>query len=39
MGAIAIVATFLLTLNRSPNPDLVTIQGVPYVVPIILACW
>ena len=31
------VATYLLTLNRSPNPDLTTIAGVPYVVPIILA--
>lgn len=30
------VATYLLTLNRSPNPDLTTIAGVPYVVPIIL---
>ncbi|HEX4700665.1 MAG TPA: ABC transporter permease [Pseudonocardiaceae bacterium] len=30
-------ATYLLTLNRSPNPDLTTISGVPYVVPIILA--
>jgi D-xylose transport system permease protein len=30
------VATYLLTLNRSPNPDLTTIQGVPYVVPVIL---
>ena len=29
-------ATFLFTLNRSPNPDLTTIRGVPYVVPIIL---
>ena len=36
VGAIAVVATILFTLNRSPNPDLVTIQGVPYVVPIIL---
>jgi D-xylose transport system permease protein len=36
VAAIAIVATALLTVNRSPNPDLVTIQGVPYVVPIIL---
>jgi D-xylose transport system permease protein len=36
VSAIAIVATWLLTINRSPNPDLVTIQGVPYVVPIIL---
>jgi D-xylose transport system permease protein len=34
--AIAVIATVLLTINRSPNPDLVTIQGVPYVVPIIL---
>jgi D-xylose transport system permease protein len=31
------VATYLLSLNRSPNPDLTTIAGVPYVVPIILA--
>jgi D-xylose transport system permease protein len=29
-------ATYLLTLNRSPNPDLTTIAGVPFVVPIIL---
>jgi len=36
VGALAIVLTWLLTLDRSPNPDLVTIQGVPYVVPIIL---
>jgi D-xylose transport system permease protein len=36
VAAIAIAATALLTVNRSPNPDLVTIQGVPYVVPIIL---
>jgi D-xylose transport system permease protein len=37
VAAIAIIATVLFTVNRSPNPDLVTIQGVPYVVPIILA--
>ncbi|MFC4858544.1 sugar ABC transporter permease [Actinophytocola glycyrrhizae] len=37
VGGIAVIVTFLFTLNRSPNPDLVTIQGVPYVVPIILA--
>ncbi len=36
VGAIAIIATIMFTINRSPNPDLVTIQGVPYVVPIIL---
>jgi D-xylose transport system permease protein len=36
VAAVAIVLTALLTLNRSPNPDLVTIQGVPYVIPIIL---
>ena len=36
VAAIAIIATVLFTLNRSPNPDLVTIQGFPYVVPIIL---
>jgi D-xylose transport system permease protein len=31
------LATFLLTLNRSPNPDITNISGVPYVVPIVLA--
>ncbi len=36
VAVLAIVLTWLLTLNRSPNPDLVTIRGVPYVVPIIL---
>ena len=36
VAAIAVIATILFTLNRSPNPALVTIQGVPYVVPIIL---
>jgi D-xylose transport system permease protein len=30
------VATYLLDRNRSPNPALTTIQGIPYVVPIIL---
>jgi D-xylose transport system permease protein len=30
------VATYLLTINRSPNPDLTSISGVPWVVPIIL---
>jgi D-xylose transport system permease protein len=30
------VATWLLTLNRSPNPARITIEGVPYVVPIVL---
>ena len=34
--ALSAVATYLLTLNRSPNPTLVTITGVPYVVPIVL---
>jgi D-xylose transport system permease protein len=37
VAVIAIVATWLLTLNRSQNPELVTIRGVPFVVPIILA--
>jgi D-xylose transport system permease protein len=36
VGAIAIIVTVLFTLNRSPNPLLVTIKGTPYVVPIIL---
>jgi D-xylose transport system permease protein len=30
------IATYLLCLNRSQNPTLTTIEGVPYVVPIIL---
>ncbi|MGP4020741.1 sugar ABC transporter permease [Saccharopolyspora sp. 5N708] len=30
------LATYLLTLNRSPHPELASIRGVPYVVPIIL---
>ncbi|GAB3464379.1 sugar ABC transporter permease [Actinophytocola sediminis] len=36
VAVIAVLSTWALTVNRSPNPDLVTIQGVPYVVPIIL---
>jgi D-xylose transport system permease protein len=30
------VATWLLCLNRSPNPAVTAISGVPYVVPIVL---
>ncbi|MFC0431512.1 sugar ABC transporter permease [Kutzneria buriramensis] len=39
VGAVVVLgaaATYLLTLNRSPNPDRITIEGVPYVVPIVL---
>ncbi|WP_370942778.1 sugar ABC transporter permease [Amycolatopsis sp. cg5] len=39
VGAVALVAavaTYLLTINRAPNPNIV-ISGVPYVVPIVLA--
>lgn len=36
VAAIAIIATVLFTVNRSRNPEVITIQGVPYVVPIIL---
>jgi D-xylose transport system permease protein len=36
VAAIAIVVTVLFTLNRSPNPQFVTIEGTPYVVPIIV---
>jgi D-xylose transport system permease protein len=36
VAAIAIIVTVLFTLDRSPNPLIVTIRGVPYVVPIIL---
>lgn len=38
VGAVALfaaVATYLLTINRAPNPNIV-ISGVPYVVPIVL---
>lgn len=34
--ALAVLATVALTLERSPNPDLVSIRGVPYVVPLVL---
>jgi D-xylose transport system permease protein len=33
---LSFIVTWLLTVNRSPNPDLADINGVPYVVPIIL---
>lgn len=39
VGAVVILgaaATYVLTLNRSPNPDQSNISGVPYVVPIII---
>src|SRR3979411_2895428 len=36
VALIAAVATFLMTLNRAPNANIV-ISGVPYVVPIVLA--
>jgi D-xylose transport system permease protein len=36
VAAIAIIVTVLFTLNRSPNPQFVTIEGTPYVVPIIV---
>lgn len=38
VGAVAVlaaVATYLFTINRAPNPNIV-ISGVPYVVPIVL---
>lgn len=34
---LAAVATYAMTVNRSPNPALLTISGTPYVVPIVLA--
>ncbi|MFL6144054.1 MAG: sugar ABC transporter permease [Labedaea sp.] len=36
IAAIAVLATFAFTLNRSPNDNIV-IEGVPFVVPIVLA--
>lgn len=37
VAVVAAAATYVLTLNRSPNPAFATIEGVPYVVPIVLA--
>jgi D-xylose transport system permease protein len=37
IAALAVLATIALTVNRSPNPDIVTIRGIPFVVPIVLA--
>lgn len=34
--AIGTIATWALTVERSNNPDLVSLRGIPYVVPIIL---
>ena len=34
--AIGILATWALTVERSNNPDLVSLRGIPYVVPVIL---
>ena len=36
MVVLGALATWVLTLNRSPNPQFSTIAGVPYVVPLIL---
>ncbi|EIE99629.1 sugar ABC transporter permease [Saccharomonospora glauca] len=36
VAVLGVVATALLTINRSPNPT-IEIRGVPYVVPIVLA--
>ncbi|EHR62107.1 sugar ABC transporter permease [Saccharomonospora cyanea] len=36
VAVLGVVATALLTVNRSPNPT-IEIRGVPYVVPIVLA--
>ncbi|GAA1960555.1 sugar ABC transporter permease [Amycolatopsis minnesotensis] len=35
VAVLAAVATYLMTINRAPNPNIV-ISGVPYVVPIVL---
>ena len=34
--AIGTMATWALTVERSNNPDLVSLRGIPYVVPVIL---
>src|SRR5438477_44019 len=39
VGALVVLSalgTWLLTINRSPNKAVVTIEGVPYVIPIML---
>jgi D-xylose transport system permease protein len=35
IAVLAVVGTYLMTINRAPT-DLIVIQGVPYVVPIVL---
>lgn len=37
LALLAAAGTYVMTLNRSPNPALLTIAGTPYVVPIVLA--
>ncbi len=34
--AVGTIATWALTVERSNNPDLVSLRGIPYVVPVIL---
>ncbi|GGF93248.1 ABC transporter permease [Rhodococcoides trifolii] len=39
IGALVVfgaLATWAMTVNRSPNPALLTISGIPYVVPIVV---
>ncbi|MEO6881723.1 MAG: ABC transporter permease [Mycobacteriaceae bacterium] len=36
MVVLTALATWAMTLNRAPNPALLTVRGVPYVVPIVL---
>lgn len=37
LALLAAAGTYVMTLNRSPNPRLLAIAGTPYVVPIVLA--
>jgi D-xylose transport system permease protein len=37
LAIIAAVATFYLNRERSRNPDITSIKGVPYIIPLILA--
>jgi D-xylose transport system permease protein len=36
VAVLAVLATIALTVERSPSPELVSIRGIPYVVPIVL---
>lgn len=36
LTVLSALATYAMTINRSPNPRLLTVTGVPYVVPVVI---